>query len=153
MGVLDSTAEEPSSKLRRYIISGLIFLVLLAVGIWYVFRFETEKKTVQAFMDAVVAGNFEEAYRLWKPAEAYTFNDFMEDWGPQGFYGPVRSYKITNASRPDGASGVIVTVEVSPDTPFPSNRETEKLPRIREVHLWVERKDQSLGFAPEFQLR
>ncbi len=150
MGVLDSTAEEPKSKLRRYIISAFIFLLLLAVGLWYLFRFEAEKRMVENFMETVVAGDFEQAYRLWKPVATYTFQDFLEDWGPEGYYGPVRSYRITYASRPDGASGVIVTVEVSPDTPFPENRETEKLARIREVRLWVDRRNQSLGFAPDF---
>ncbi len=153
MGVLDSTAEEPQSKLMRYVITGLIFVILLAGGLWYLFRFDTEKRTVETFLEAIVAENYEAAYQLWKPTAAYSFNEFMEDWGPEGYYGPVRSYKITNASRPDGASGVIVTVEVSPDAPFPTSRETEKLPRIREVSLWVERKDQSLGFAPTFELR
>ncbi|MCL6481431.1 MAG: hypothetical protein K6U02_06860 [Firmicutes bacterium] len=150
MGVLDSTAEEPRSRLRRYIVSALIFLILLAVGLWYLFRFEPEKRMVKNFLDTVVAGNFEQAYRLWKPVETYTFQDFLEDWGPEGYYGPVRSYRITYASRIDGASGVIVTVEVSPDAPFPENRETEKLARIREVRLWVDRRNQSLGFAPNF---
>jgi hypothetical protein len=43
---------------------------------------------------------------------------------------------------------VIVTVEVSPYSPFPANNDEAKQNKTKEVRLWVQFKDQSLGFAP-----
>ena len=56
--------------------------------------------------------------------------------GPGGRYGS------------ESASGVIVTVAVSPFAPFPANNDDAKQNKTKEVRLWVQFKDQSLGFAP-----
>lgn len=148
MGLLDSTAEEPSSKLMRYIMTGSIFVLLLALGLWWVFRFHGEKKQVSQFMDAVVAGDFQKAYEIWKPSPGYSYQDFLEDWSPSGFYGPVKSYRIEGAGKKAGASGVVVIVAISPHSPFPDEKDTAKMRRVREVKIWVESKDHSMSFAP-----
>jgi len=46
----------------------------------------------------LVAGNAKQAYDLWKPSESYKIGDFMADWGPEGYYGPVKSYSIVKAA-------------------------------------------------------
>ena len=148
MGLLDGDAEEPQSKLRRYIVSGMVFALLVWLAVWWVLRFHTEKKTVDSFFEALVAGDTQLAYRIWKPGPSYRYEDFLADWGPQGLYGPVVTFRIETAHRPKNASGVVVMVAVSPLKPFPSQREPEKFIRVREVRLWVERRDQSLSFAP-----
>lgn len=149
MGLLDSGAEEPKSKLRRYIITGVALVALIALGLWYVLRFTAEKRTVTRFMDAVVAGNMQLAYQIWHPHSSYSYQDFLSDWGPNGYYGPIKSYRIEAAQPPrHGGSGVIVTVEISPFQPFPSPDDAEKSGRTREVRVWVERSDQSLSFPP-----
>lgn len=149
MGLFDGSDEEPKSKLRRYLVTSLIFAVLVAVGLWYVFRFYPEKKAVADFLDAVVAGNFEKARDIWKPVSTYTYEDFLGDWGPDGYYGPVKSYEIVTAQSPrGGGSGVIVVVNVSPDQPFPAENDIAKNQRLKEVRLWVERGDKSISFAP-----
>ncbi len=155
MGLLDSGPEEPKSKLLRYIISGVALAVLLAVGFWFFFRYATEKHTVERFLDAVVAGNMQQAYQIWHPHSTYSYRDFVSDWGAQGYYGPVLSYRVESASEPashggggvDAVSGVIVMVEVSPYAPFPDSSDP-KSNRTREVKIWVERSDQTLSFWP-----
>ena len=149
MSLLDSTGEEPRSKLRRYAISGLALVLLLALSVWYLFRFYPEKQAVERFFDALAAGDTQRAYQLWKPQASYTYQDFLEDWGPSGYYGPVKSYRIETALSPQGGgSGVIVVVEVSPDQPFPAESDAAKQRRTKEVRIWVERSDKSLGFPP-----
>jgi len=44
--------------------------------------------------------------------------------------------------------GIIVVVEVSPYQPFPDDSDVAKSRRTREVRLWVETRDKSLGFPP-----
>lgn len=149
MGLLDSTEEHPHSRLRRYLITTVVFILLVAGGLWYMLRYHQEKATVRHFLDTVVAGNMERAYQLWKPQPAYSFKDFLEDWGPNGYYGPVKSYHFEDAERPKGgSSGVIVVFEVSPYQPFPDNNDSVKQNKTKEVRVWVEFKDQSMSYPP-----
>jgi hypothetical protein len=152
VGVFDSSEEHPPAKVRRYVISGVAFLVLLFFAYQYLMRFHTEKRTVNQFMSAIVAGNMEQAYRMSNPSSSYSMKDFLDDWGPDGYYGPVKSFHIENAEEEkrgtEKASGVNVTVEVSPYAPFPPDNDVAKQTKTKEVRLRVEYKDQSVGFAP-----
>lgn len=149
MGLLDASPEEPRSKTRHLTIAAVALVLLIAGGLWYTFRFYPEKRAISRFFDALTAGDTARAYQLWKAGPSYTEKDFLDDWSPSGYYGPVKSYRIESVSSPKGGgSGVIVVVEISPFAPFPSREDVVKSRRIREVRLWVETKDKSLSFAP-----
>lgn len=148
MGLLDGDAEEPPSKLLRYVITGIVFVALCAGGTAYLLRYHTEKKTVVTFLDVLAAGDLPLAYRLWKPNPTYSYQDFLGDWGPTGEYGPVKSYRIERAHLPRNASGVVIDVELSRYSPFPPDSDFEKGRTNKEVSLWVERSNQSISFAP-----
>jgi hypothetical protein len=148
VGLLDTTEEEPHSKVRRYVFTVAAFILLAALGCWWLLRFHAEKKTIVQFFNALAAGQTEQAYRIWRPQPTYSFQDFQEDWGPSGYYGPVKSFHIVTAERLRAASGVIFVVEVSPYQPFPSGDDAAKQNKTKEVRLWVEQKDQSLSFPP-----
>jgi hypothetical protein len=152
VGIFDSTEEHPPHKIRRYIITGLTFVALLVLGSWYLLRFHAEKNTVRHFLDAVAAEKMEDAYRMWGKSESFSYKDFLEDWGSNSYYGPVKSYHIEGAQElkrgVEPPSGVVVTVELSPYAPFPADSDVAKQSKTKEVRLWVEFKDQSLGYAP-----
>ncbi len=149
MGILDSGVEEPKSRLRRYILSIVALILLLIFGIWYTFRFLPEKRAAERFLDALAAGDAARAYELWKPLPSYTMKDFLDDWGPTGYYGPVKSYKIESAEAPQkGGSGIVVVAELSPSAPFPEDNDVQKTRHLKEVRIWVESKDKSLSFPP-----
>ena len=115
MGLFDSTEEHPPSKVLRYIITGFVFVALIVAFVAYQLRFHTEEKTIRHFMDAVIAGHMDEAYRIWKPSETYSFKDFQEDWGSDGYYGPIKSFHLEHMEKTKpNASGVVATVELSP---------------------------------------
>jgi hypothetical protein len=146
--LLESGSEEPQSRLRRYILTGFALFIILAIAGWYTFRFFPEKRTVVHFMDAVSTGNWEQGYQIWKPHGTYSYQDFLADWSLQGYYGPIRSFRMESAEEPpNGGSGVIVVVEVSAVTPFPDDKDPQSA-HNREVRLWVERSDQSISFPP-----
>jgi hypothetical protein len=147
LALFDETSEEPNSKRLRYAVSGVALVILVSFGIWFFFlRFISEKHTIEHFMDAVVAQDYQHAFQIWKSHGSYTFQDFMADWGLDGYYGPVKSYRIESAAQPpNGGSGVVVVVEVSPFQPFPDGSDPHSS-RNREIRLWVERSDQSLSF-------
>lgn len=150
MGLLDAS-EDPNAKMRRYAVTGVALVILVAFGAWYswfLFFFVPERLAVRHLMDAVVAGNLELAYQIWKPhGTSYSFKEFQGDWGESGYYGPVKSYRIESAEQPKEGSGVIVVVEISPFQPFPSSSDPHS-GRNREVSLWVERSDHSFSFPP-----
>lgn len=150
MALFEPTSKEaPDSKRLRYAISGVALVILVSFGIWYFFlRFISEKHTVEHFMDAVVAQDYQRAFQIWKAHGSYTYQDFLADWNLTGYYGPIKSYRIeSEALPPNGGSGVIVVVEVSPFAPFPQNADP-KSGRNKEIRLWVERSDQSISFPP-----
>jgi len=148
VGILDTTAEPPHSKFLRYLITTVVFAGLMIFGIWWLLRYHTEKQTVKNFLNTVVAGQTEQAYRIWKPAASYGYKDFLDDWGPNGYYGPVRSFRILSAEHPKNGTGVVVVAEVSPFQPFPAEDDAAKQSKTKEVRLWIEFSDQSLSFPP-----
>ncbi len=149
MGILDTGAEEPKSKARRYVVSGIALVLLLAAGMWYMLRYTSEKHTVEHFMDAVIAGDMQKACQIWQTHPNFTCKDFDSFWGPNGYYSPIKSYRLESAEVPPrGGSGVVVTVEISAYAPFPKPEETIKFAQNREVQIWVERSNLALSFPP-----
>jgi hypothetical protein len=149
VGILDSGAEEPKSKALRYVVSGVALAAMIAGALWYFLRFAPEKHTVERFMNAVVAGDSQQAYKIWRPNPSFTYQDFLAFWGPKGYYSPIKSFRIESAEvPPKGGSGVVVVVELSAYSPFPKPEESVKFGQNQEARLWVERSDQSLSFPP-----
>ncbi len=149
MGILDQGAEEPKSKALRYVISAVALAAMIAGGLGYFLRFTPEKRTVERFMNAVIAGDTQQAYQIWHPHPSFTYQDFLGFWGPKGYYSPIKSFRIESAEMPPkGGSGVVVVVELSAYAPFPTSEDSVKFAQSQEVRLWVERSDHSLGFPP-----
>ena len=149
VGILDYGAEEPQSKALRYVVSGVALALFIAGSMWYFLRFSAEKGTVNRFMKAVIEENTQQAYQIWHPHPSFSYPDFVGFWGPNGYYSPIKSFRIETADvPPKGGSGVVVTVEISGYVPFPKPEDTVKFAQNREVQIWVERSDQSLSFPP-----
>lgn len=135
------------SRVMAFTIAALI-LVAAAV-LWFTFRYYPEQKAASRFFDALVAGDTAKAYELWKPTESYAMKDFLADWGPSGYYGPVKSYRIVSAKAPRHSKSIAVNVAISPFSPFPSASDEEKSAKTRVVPLWVTPSDKSLSFPPD----
>jgi len=149
--LLEPEAAPPPNPWPKRLALGAL-LVAAAGGILYwQFRFYEEKQAVVRFMEALKAGDYQTAYKLWNPPHAYTYTDFLQDWGETTSFGRVRRYEILSVETPGrveiavpnqptigvartAESGVIVTVRING--------------QLEPVRLWVERKDKSLGFPP-----
>ena len=129
-----------------FTVAALVFT--LAVVLWFTFRYYPEKKATAHFFDALVAGDTNKAYSLWKPSASYRLSDFTADWGSDGYYGPVKSYKIMGASAPKDGSSIAVNIAISPFSPLPDASDAEKSRKTRIVTLWVLPSDKSLSFPP-----
>ncbi len=147
MTLLDPPAEKPEkSRAMAFTIAALVLVAI--VVLWFTFRYYPEKKAAEHFFDALVAADTARAYQLWKPSPSYAMKDFLADWGPEGYYGPVKSYKILRASSPIGANAVAVRVAISPFSPMPDASEIEKSRKTKVVSVWVLISDKSFSFPP-----
>jgi hypothetical protein len=145
MSLLDPPADKPDkSRAMAFTIAALA--VLSIVALYFTFRYYPERRTAERFLDALVAGDTAKAYQLWKPGPSYAMKDFLADWGPAGYYGPVKSYRVVRAQAPKGSNAVAITVEVSPFSPMPDAPDTEKSRRTKVVEIWVLVADKSLSF-------
>lgn len=124
-------------------------VIIAIIAVWFWLRFYPEKKAAENFFNAVVAGDMSHAYQLWQPGPSYKMKDFVADWGPDGYYGPVKSYEIMKARSPHGTNtSVEVRVAISPFAPMPGANDPEKSQKTKVVSVWVDTKDKSLSFPP-----
>jgi hypothetical protein len=150
MSLLNPPVETRSkSRVVVFTVTALVFV--LAVVLWFTFRYYPEKKATERFFDAVVAGDTAKAYELWKPSASYRMSDFTADWGPNGYYGPVKSYKIMSAKQPRKSTSIAVNVAISPYTPLPDQNDAQKSSKTRTVTLWILPSDKSISFPPPFE--
>jgi len=137
---------ETHNKSRAMTYTAVALVAALAVVLWFMFRYYPEKRVAGQFFDALVAGETDRAYGLWKPTPSYRKEDFLADWGPTGYYGPVKSYKILRAKAPQKSNVVAVTVAVSQFAPMPTEAD-EKSAKTKTVTLWISPEDKSISFA------
>ena len=139
---------EKSHKSQVMAITIGVLVLALAVVLYFTFRYYPEKKATAQFFNALVAGDTDKAYELWKPGPSYRKDDFLADWGASGYYGPVKSYKIMRAKEPNKTDSIAVDVALSPYSPLPNASDAEKSRKTRVVTLWVSPSDKSLSFPP-----
>ena len=145
-----SPPPEPSNKYKAITFTGIALGLALIAVLYFTFRYYPEKRAAEHFLDALVANDTKQAYQLWKASESYKYGDFLADWGPDGYYGPVKSYAIAKAEAKSGANGVMVLIEVSPFNPLPDKNDVEKSRRTKQVNVWVNSGDKSFSFPPSF---
>jgi hypothetical protein len=148
LALFDTVEEHPHAKARRRVILAIVLVAFIAAALGWVLRYHKERVTILHFMTAVISGNMQQAYQVWKPSPSYTFKDFQDDWGTNGYYGPVKSFRIKDTDSPKASSAVAIKIELSPYQPFPADNDMAKQSKTKEVVLWVELKDQSISFPP-----
>ena len=140
-------------KRRVWITSAVSIIVILSLLTWN-FRHYPQEHVVDTFFAALQQQDYEKAYGIWnhdpdwkqhpQQYSKYTFQGFMQDWGPGGEWGLVKSYHVDGSAVPKGgngtkfdvaSSGVVVVVTVN-------ERVAQK------AHVWVEKSDKTLGFSP-----
>jgi hypothetical protein len=147
MSLLNPPVEKPH-KPRAMVFTIVALVFVAAVVLWFTFRYYPEKRAAERFFDAVVAGDTDKAYALWKPSDNYKMKDFLADWGPGGYYGPVKSYRVMGAKAPYKSVSIEVEVAISPYSPLPDASDGDKSRKTKIVSLWVQPSDKSFSFPP-----
>ena len=150
MALMDAKEYDPRPAQRRNRIIATAVVVVLAVSVYlYLTRYNSEKKVINKFFQAIEQKDYDAAYSIyyadpdWKrhPEKytAYTINQFKLDWGPQSEYGTITSHQVDCALEPPkkdfvSPSGVIIVVTI--------NNRAE--PRS----MWVEKKSRTITDSP-----
>lgn len=127
--------EERRGKIIRWTALGILLAALLTGALYYVLRDRGEKRQLANFLEDLKRKDYKSAYALWgcndqHPCREYSFNKFMEDWGPSSPHANADAAKVTTTKS--CSTGIIQFVQ------FPGD----------EVQLWVERRSKTIGFAP-----
>ncbi len=150
MALMDAKEYDPRPAQRRLkIIAAIVVAALAILAYMYFTRYDSEKKAINQFFQALEQKDYEKAYGIyngdpgWKQHPEkypnYNLGQFTLDWGPSGEYGPITSHHVDCALAPPrknfaSPSGVVVVVTI--------NNRAE--PRS----MWVEKKDKSITDSP-----
>ena len=150
MALMDAREYDPRPAQRRNRMIVIAVIIVLAVAAYLYFtRYNSEKKVINQFFQALEQKDFEKAFGVyngdpdWKQHPQkysnYTLSQFTLDWGPSGEYGPITSHHVDCALSPPkkdfaSPSGVVVVVTI--------NNRAE--PRS----MWVEKKTKTITDSP-----
>lgn len=150
MALMDAKEYDPRPAQRRNRAIAIAVIVILAVAAFLYFtRYNSEKKVINNFFQALEQKDLEKAYGIyqgdpdWKQHPQkyanYTLGQFTVDWGPSGEYGPITSHRVDCALEPPrkdfvSPSGVVVVVTIN-------NRAEAR-------SMWVEKKTRSISDSP-----
>jgi hypothetical protein len=137
-GYLDQYGAGEERRNRIIIRSIVTVVVLGVVGTlwWYLMLNHRQEGVVKDFVAALKRGDTQAAYQIWgctssRPCPAYTYEKFLEDWGP-GPDGPDSSILALTDSEACNKS-VMLKVQVNA-------KRTEQ--------LWMDRTSDMISFAP-----
>jgi len=120
--------------LKRIALAVVLALVVGSV-LYFQFRDYREKKQVQTFLELLEKGDYKAAYALWgcteeNPCRDYSFEKFMQDWGPESGHSSVKKVEIARTRSCE--EGIIQTLRFGDE----------------EVWLYVDRQDHTLAYSP-----
>lgn len=127
--------EERRERLIKRAALSALAVAVLGGGLWFWLRNWREERQVSRFLELLQRKDYPGAYHLWgctetKPCRDYSFEKFLEDWGPKSTHTDLATLRVVKTRSCRG--GIIKALQ------FPGD----------EVLLWVERKDLTLGYAP-----
>jgi len=90
-----------------------IGLVLIFIGgLAYKFANFREEGRVQLFIEAIRKAQYDVAYQNWDADARYTMNDFLQDWGKDGYYTKgMHDARVTDSSGKGSSVVVYVTID------------------------------------------
>jgi hypothetical protein len=128
--------EERREKIIKRVLLVVLLLAVISGSAYLFFRNYFEIRRANHFFALVRSHNYRSAYTLWcppsKPCPGYSFDRFLEDWGPKGVYGDLSTMRVVKTRG--CADGVIIQIDLGKGG--------------EDVYLWVSRQDKLLGFAP-----
>ena len=110
-----------------------IGIVLLVIGgiVWKFANFREEGR-VRQFIQAVQGGQYDAAYQTWDVDGHYRMEDFLQDWGRDGFYTKgMQEARVVDSNGKGGSVIVYVAID-----------------NKRPVALMVDKESLKISFSP-----
>jgi hypothetical protein len=98
-------------KERLKVPVGIALVIIFVSGLAYRYANYREEGRVRDFIKTVEGGQFDTAYQQWDADAKYTMNDFLQDWGKEGYYTKGMHEARVVDSNGQG-SGVVVYVGI-----------------------------------------
>ena len=73
-------------KERLKVPLGIALVLTFISGLAYKYVNYREEGRVRQFMETIQTGQYDSAYQQWDSDARYTINDFLQDWGKDGYY-------------------------------------------------------------------
>jgi hypothetical protein len=94
-----------NERLKLPVAVGLVFIVILSVG-YHFYNYQQERAVTQ-FLDEVFSGRLDQAFSRWDlEGGSYRMEDFLKDWGRDGYY--TRGVKSARVVDSDSRGPVVV---------------------------------------------
>ncbi|MDQ2898786.1 MAG: hypothetical protein M3Y07_03180 [Acidobacteriota bacterium] len=127
--------ERRETLVKRIVIFGILGVVIFGLA-YYVFKNHAQERAGKDFLQRLRKQDYAGGYSLWgcsqaKPCDGYSYEKFLEDWGPKSTGADPSILGITDSES--CGKGVILTVAVN---------------RSREEKLWIEKDNPVLSFSP-----
>jgi len=145
-GYLEAYGEAEQKRARRakivkWSLAGVVLLGVVGAILFAMFHNYAQERQVKSFIALLRTKDYQAAYRMWGCTEAtpcrdYSYQRFLEDWGPSSPHADALSAKVGGGDS--CGTGVVVPVDF---------KGTEQVP------LWVERSNAVIGFAPDPECR
>jgi hypothetical protein len=145
--------DERRGKIIKWAAAAVVVAAVAAFLLYHLLRNYREDRQVKAFSEMLQRKDYKGAYALWgctetNPCRDYSFDKFLEDWGPQSRYANASQVEIGHPQQREGAVGAIrrfLGIGYSCEDGVIYEL---KAAGAEPVLLYVLRKDQTIGFAP-----
>jgi len=119
---------------ERLKVPAAIALVLIFVsGVAYKFANYREERRVRQFVEAIENEQYDAAYREWDADGRYTMNDFLQDWGKEGYY--TKGMHTARVVDSNGGGGAVVVYLAIDSKKYP-------------LALRVDKETMKISFSP-----
>lgn len=153
--------DERRSKFIKRLVLSIVAILVISGAVHLAFRSFTAKRKVQLFLENLNKKDYRAAYELWgctkdSPCKDYTFDKFMEDWGPKSPYGDTSQARLASINARTCNPGAIATLKT-----IAAHALGEKgcncgtgvihqlsLAKGENVAIWYDSKEKALGFSP-----
>jgi len=128
--------EARTEKYLKYGILTATLIIAVAFTAYFILRDRSQRGKVEDFLARLRSRDYKSAYALWgctdaKPCPEYPMNKFLEDWGPASPQANIAAVSSETVRHCD--SGILQIL---------------RFPDGHEVPLWVQRRNDLIGFAP-----
>jgi hypothetical protein len=136
-GYLDQygAGDERREKIIKRLILSVLAVAIAGGTLYFLFRNYREEGKMKAFLADLRKQDYKSAYAHWgctdaQPCKDYPFDKFMEDWGPKSPHANAAAARVLKTRS--CSTSIIQVLDFGGE----------------EVNLIVDRKTQTVGFAP-----